>query len=116
MVDPQDDDPEDGGGRGEDHHSGVVDAEDGRVVSGRDPTGDRHQEDLDSQCYDEIVTEGEGGSYCHVQHGGDTQGHLLARLGRDEEDKARIMRNTNKPNCQASAYSAMMLIRTAGWM
>ena len=46
MVDPQDDDPEDGGGGGEDHHGGVVDAEDGRVVSGRDPASDRHQEDL----------------------------------------------------------------------
>ena len=46
VVDPEDDDAEDGGGGGEDHHGGVVDAEDGRVVSGRDPTGDRHQEHL----------------------------------------------------------------------
>ena len=75
VVDPQHDDAEDGGGRGEDHHRGVVDTEDGRVVGGRDPAGHRHQE------------------HRHVQHGGDTQGHLLSGLRRDQEDK------TKKENC-----------------
>ena len=56
-------------------------------------------------------------SYCHVQHGGDTEGHLLSRLGRDEEDEARMIRiRIRIRNCQTSAYSAMMLMRTAGWM
>ena len=58
VVDPQHDDAEDGGGRGEDHHRGVVDTEDGRVVSGRDPAGHRHQE------------------HRHVQHSGDAKRNL----------------------------------------
>ena len=68
-MDSEDDDTKDGGARGEDHHGGVVDAEDGRVVSRRDPAGDRHQE------------------HRHVQHGRDTQRHLLPGLCRDQEDE-----------------------------
>ena len=75
VVDPEHDDAEDGGAGGEDHHRGVVDAdqsqlvtrpqptnhsspEDGRVVGGRDAAGHRHQE------------------HRHVQHSGDAKRNL----------------------------------------
>ena len=66
-MDSEDDDTKDGGARGEDHHGGVVDAEYGRVVSRRDPAGDRHQE------------------HRHVQHGGDTEGDFLPGLAGHHE-------------------------------
>ena len=45
--------------------------EDGSVVSRRDAAGDCHQE------------------HRHVEHGRDTQGHLLSGLRRDQEHKER---------------------------
>ena len=45
MVDPQDQDPGHGGGRGEDHHGGVVHADDRGLVCGRQALHHRHQED-----------------------------------------------------------------------
>ena len=44
VVDPEDDHPGAGGGRGEDHHGGVVHADDGGLVSGRQSLHHRHQE------------------------------------------------------------------------
>lgn len=52
MVDPKDDDPEHSGGGGENHNGGVIDAEDWRVVSGRDTTGHCHQEHLARTSHD----------------------------------------------------------------
>ena len=68
-MDPEGNNSEDRGRRGEDHGEGVVDAEDGNILGGRQVDHDGHQEDN------------------HVKHGGDTEGDLLAGLGRDEEDK-----------------------------
>ena len=45
MVDPEYQDPGDGGGRGEDHDGGVVHADDRGLVSGRQALHHRHQED-----------------------------------------------------------------------
>ena len=76
VVDPQHDHSQHCRRRREDHHRGVVDAEDGRVVRGGDPRGHRHQEHLKKDLNVPVIRG--AATYRHVEHGGDAQRDLLS--------------------------------------
>ena len=90
MVDPQYQHARHGGGRGEDHHGGVVHADDRGLVGGREALHHRHQEHRhvqhrgDAKRHLKIF-------YCYVsrKYFQSSQRHLLPGLGRDEEDEER---------------------------
>ena len=89
MVDPQYQHPRHCGRRGEDHHGGVVHADDGGLVSGRQALHHRHQEDRHVQHRLHSCDGGrEGETRLYISYR-DAQCDFLSGLGRNEKDKSR---------------------------
>ena len=91
MVDPQYQHPRHRGRRGEDHHGGVVHADDRGLVSRRQALHHRHQEHrhVQHRLDSPVRYNGGGGGTEKCLSYRDAQCDFLSRLCRNQKDKSR---------------------------